>query len=615
LPLPRRKNYQISPDRKEQVRAVSEVSNVAQQNSARRSARIDMVALLGEEARFSAPRRNLHLDEWMGRGIDTLVWAAKACLESMLLSNARATSTVTQYSRQLAHFFTYLTEGRETPRVATPADLLPLHIHEYVGWVKKRGQQLHWSVGTTRNAFKDVKPVLLEMFAQGYIPGEPTRFFKRASLPSQSGDSKQTSLSDAEQERLAQAIKKDLVAVHHGRLSLIPRNIQALRLLLVAHRQGKNPTPMLEMRRDSMNPGLIPSTVVMRTVKHRGKRVGTSGGRAAKSKSEVYPITQGNTEQHELELFDPAEGAVLQQAITSTEGLVAEAPAWCKTRVWLYRSQQYGTSMKGAVTCLTTTTLSDAITDLVDRHGLLGDDGTRLRVNLSRLRKSFFDRALRLSDGDLWKTANLMGNTVPVAAGRYPSMNESRKAEAAEFMNAGYLDLMRDGAVDGGESARKLRVVEIKPFSAADDVTPNGLPENTPVSSCKDTLDGQHAPHDGHNHCDRYVMCLFCASFAIVGTADELWRLFSFQAFAKAELEHLDATLGFERTDDAVLEDLRDRYRLAIPYIDDFTQRQFPAGTVRAARAKTEESLHPFWAHQMMMSRRARHQQPELGQH
>jgi hypothetical protein len=132
------------------------------------------------------------------------------------------------------------------------------------------------------------------------------------------------------------------------------------------------------------------------------------------------------------------------------------------------------------------------------------------------------------------------------------------------------------------------------------------MPKPTPVSGCQDTLHGEHAPQDGHSHCDRYVMCLFCSSFTVVGTVEGLWRLFSFQAFARAELDYLDETLGAERTADELLEDLRDRYRVAIPYIDDFTQRQFARTKVAKARAKTAAGLHPFWQHQMTMSCRAR---------
>jgi hypothetical protein len=59
-------------------------------------------------------------------------------------------------------------------------------------------------------------------------------------------------------------------------------------------------------------------------------------------------------------------------------------------------------------------------------------------------------------------------------------------------------------------------------------------------------------------------------------------------------------------SDDERLEDLRQRYRLAIPHIDDFTNKHFPAGAVEAARARTARELHPFWMAQMARSRRAR---------
>lgn len=148
--------------------------------------------------------------------------------------------------------------------------------------------------------------------------------------------------------------------------------------------------------------------------------------------------------------------------------------------------------------------------------------------------------------------------------------------------------------------------MQVHPLKATKGGAPIEMPKPTPVSGCQDTLHGEHAPHDSHNHCDRYVMCLFCSSFAVVGTVEGLWRLFSFQAFARAELDYLDETLGAERTADELLEDLRDRYRVAIPYIDDFTQRQFARTKVAKARDKTAASLHPFWQHQMTMSRRAR---------
>lgn len=46
------------------------------------------------------------------------------------------------------------------------------------------------------------------------------------------GEGLQTSLSDAEQERLAKALKTDLVAIHHGRLTLTQGAVQGLSVKL-----------------------------------------------------------------------------------------------------------------------------------------------------------------------------------------------------------------------------------------------------------------------------------------------------------------------------------------------------------------------------------------------
>ncbi|MCY1259995.1 hypothetical protein D9M68_100660 [compost metagenome] len=592
--MARKKNYEVGAVRREQFHGRAGQKTPTPDVGNGGGACIDVVALLGPGARFAGTERNVDLGDWLGHGIDAWVWAALTCLRAFLLSGSRETSTIFSYARAIPFFFAFLTEGQKAPRVATPAALSPLHTEAFAGWLQLRGQQSGLNQGTVRTQHNGVKAVLCEMFKQGYIGGEPKRFFRRGAIPLGNGQSRQTSLSDAEQERLARAIKTDLMALHQGHLNLKPVDVQVLRLLLVAHRQGHTPTPLLELNRNDIFPGLLPGTIGMRTSKWRGKNVKLKPGRAA-------PAQETGDDDEGVIVFGLAEGAVVQQAITDTEALLGNAPSQYRSRVWLYPSQKPGEV--GTVTAVTPETLKAAIKALVARHDLRADSGERLRVNLSRTRKSFFDRALRITEGDVVKTANLMGNTRRVAATNYPSMNEARQGEAAEFMNEDYLEPMRDAArARGAAAVASPRVIEIRPVTV--------VRERTPVSGCQDTLNGEYAPRDGHNHCDRFVMCLFCSSFAIVGTVDELWRLFSFQVFARAELAYLDATRGPERTDDDELEDLRDRYRLAIPYIGNFTQRQFPARIVREAQRMTQKRLHPFWEHQMAISKRARASAP-----
>lgn len=304
-----KKNYQVSPDRIV-ITSREHIAPGLTFSEHPPSARIDMRALLGESTRFSRGDRTLDFTQWLGREIDPWVWATVQVLRSLLLSGTRETSTVTGYKVFLQYFFRFLTEGRTFPRVASPAELTSLHVQEFSGWLRKQGQLNRWSTDTARKCFCAVKAVLLEMFIQGLIPGEPKRYFLRGVLPWDLS-SQQTALSDAEQERLAQALKKDLIEAHHGRLTLSQRDIQAVRLLLVAIRQGCNPTPLLEIRRDTVAPGLLPGTIRIRTVKHRNRKVRSGLGRSM-------------TDAAEEDLaFALSEGAVLYQAINDTKELVS----------------------------------------------------------------------------------------------------------------------------------------------------------------------------------------------------------------------------------------------------------------------------------------------------
>lgn len=560
---------------------------------------IDLVKLLGPDVRLTKTTHRILLSRALGRGIDEWVFASADALRKQLLAGIE-TASCQNYQSAMLVFFDYLTEGATAAglapsRPATPADLSPLHIEQFIAWLKKKHAAEGWAQSSSRSYYEGVKATLRTMFSLRLIQGESHRFFKRGAFK-RNDESRTTSMSEAEQERLAIGLKADLSAIYHGRLKVTMRELQALRLLLVAHRRGRSTTPLLELSRNSMKPGLLPGTVQLETVKRRGKKVNTQmaidGSNAVLDQACLF--------------FSPTEGAMIRQAIDSTKHLVERAPKRLQNRVWLYEvSKNTGAkTRKGDVTALSPTTLFQSLKALVKRHNLVGDDGKPLLLNTSRLRKSWFDRIFRIADGNLAVTANLMGNTPQVSGVNYPSMNTARQADAADFMNEDYIGMMR-GWSESPNGHKPIHLTEIK---QVDEVQ-----SSTPVAGCSDALGGEYAPKNG-NPCDRFVMCLFCNSFAIVGTVDELWRLFSFQAFARVELAYLEERLGPEPKDDErleVLQDLRDRYRLAIPYIDSFTRQQFPPSRVAEARAKTAAGLHPFWTVQMVRSRRAR--SAELG--
>lgn len=191
----RKKNYNVSENRAAPVGVIS--ASLERPKPGADDACIDMVALLGLEARFPQRIKTLDLRDWLGRGIDDWVCSSGFCLKAMLLSGARATASVTTYFGQLPYLFEYLAGSSQTPlpqRPKLPSDLSPMHVQHFIGWLQKRAQAEGWRPSSTRNTYRGVKAVLAEMFAQGFIEGEPSRFFRRGALPWSSEDSLQTSL-------------------------------------------------------------------------------------------------------------------------------------------------------------------------------------------------------------------------------------------------------------------------------------------------------------------------------------------------------------------------------------------------------------------------------------
>lgn len=635
--MPKIKNYKVSDIKngnsefRDAAQMPVAIANPEKSSRSAADADIDLRKLLGPDARFPTSVRTIILSPNLGNWIDDWVFASADAIRSLLRSG-KSPETCRGYRAGILHFYDWLSIGRDDAGLAkskpcAPSELQPQHINEFLAWLKKKGQNKNWKKESARTLYVQAKAVIENMFELGLIKGETHQFFKRGAFEKGSGVSKHTSFSDHEQERLSMAIKSDMSAIHHGRLKVSMRELQALRLLVVAHRMGHNTTPLLELTRDAIRPGLLPGTILLKTKKYRNRKIISQVGRAgpdaaptegpssiAQAENPDASLDQSEDSAQDYLPFSFAEGAVIQLAIASTKHLLEKSPDRLKNLVWLYEISNNGPHgrRKGDITSLTPGSLIVSIKSIVKRHKLVGDDGNRLVVNNSRFRKSRFDRVFRLADGDLAITANLMGNTPAVAAVNYPSMNLSRQAEAAGFMNEDYVDLMLDTATTGsvhgselqdGPPESTLRTIDIKPTSQ--------VQTQTPVSGCNDSLGGEFAPKNG-SACDRFVMCLFCSSFAIVGTVDELWRLFSFQVFARAELDYLEQ-LGPLHSVDEGLDDLRNRYRLAIPYIDSFTERQFTANRVSLARVKTVAGLHPFWEIQLSASRRARNPAPYSG--
>ncbi|ODS67195.1 MAG: hypothetical protein ABS37_00880 [Acidovorax sp. SCN 65-108] len=169
------------------------------------------------------------------------------------------------------------------------------------------------------------------------------------------------------------------------------------------------------------------------------------------------------------------------------------------------------------------------------------------------------NRLWRLSNGDLFTVAAIMGHDPKVADQSYLSVT----------------DEMRSNAVFVGEALPDT-------YRTAKGPTPPPL-ERTPTGRCKDSLHGDRAPKDG-THCIDFLSCFSCRSYTVVGTSEDLHRLFSFYWFLEAESRNTRSREWAEY------------FTLIRTQIDLFTMDKFDEELVTQSREAARSKPLKFWS-------------------
>jgi hypothetical protein len=495
----------------------------------------------------------IDLRPWLGHGFDDWVWAAATVLKARLHSGNYSVASIVSFAANgMKVFLPYLTGNQGGIVPSRPSDMTATDVVRYIAWLRLK----YPNGSTAKNYYSAFKSVLVGLMDYGFIEQSHDVLLPANPFPMNGATTRgETPLSQSEMERLAAALKLDLIAIHHGGFSGLDSEALVVLMLIVGMRSGINTTPLLEMKRDCLGPHpFMPNLMLVRTFKRRGKG------------AQLTSLRQ--THIHDLAASIPMDGvAVLKMVLGMTQNLVAEAPDGIKDRVWLYRSSQRG-DLKGQTLCLNMGRVHENTKAIVHRHGLFADDGSVLRVTLGRLRKTMENRLWKLSDGDLLAVSAVMGHSPQVADNHYLHLDERTKAEGAKFIGE---------ALPG-----KLRGHDLVP---------------TPTGSCKDSLQGALAPKDGSTHCAEFTHCLGCPSYAIVGTVKDLHRLFSFQRFLMSEV-------GYYATDE--WSEWRLHHQDLIARIDQIAYDNFIPEMVAQAKALAEKNPHSFWAIRMRQSQLSR---------
>lgn len=510
--------------------------------------------------RNSSNARHFDFARWYGSGIDAIAYACQRQIERFLAgqdSPVSVSSVASYCNTGLPYFLDYcMLLAVAFERDLTQNDVNRSLIDGYLSHLSGRGT----ATTSQKNYYSKTKAVLVALGQRGLLPlitSGDAATFPRNPFPNSNRKVKgETALSKRERQEFAAALRQAIKPIWIDD-SPITGDLLAYALLVVALHTGRNATPLLEMGRKCLRPHPKDDTVFLVLWKRRGYNTSKVALRAeskAERVLEAMPSVRINVER------------LIRRVMVLTESFDSEAPDDLKGRVWLYRSR--ATVTVGQVTALTTVSVNNGISRLVAEHDLKDSEGNPLRINISRLRKTFANRIFELTNGDLATTASALGNTPRVADQNYLAPSE---------------DARRNWRFMGEVLVQELLTATI-----------GATYKDTPLGRCADPVNGQFAPKREGATCMNFMNCLRCEHYAV--TAEDLYKLFSFYFRVLSERSRMDKRRWAREY--AHIPRLIDQYIVA----EGLRRGIFEAAAVDTARERARTKPHPFWSVDLIAS-------------
>jgi hypothetical protein len=537
-------NYQFSPDDK--------------------SAPVVLAAHRPPPMEFKCSQITIYFAHWYGKGLDEIVKQMHAVLwERHRNPQRHSARTIENDWKSIdGNFMLFLAEMRTAyGRDIALSNIDKSFMRAFIDWLRHRparSKSGYLSFGAQRKNYTSCKSVL-NMLCQRRILPPGNEIFPKNPYPN--ANRRRTSYkpySTAERDRLLQALWSDLVAWRTGGLKLGMRTVFTILILLIAARCGRNTTPLLMLTIHSLRDHpLKPDRRLLVTYKRRGYTTHVqSFSRDAEQIEGIITIR-----------LDVA--GLFKLACDITVPFRENAPTAMRDALWLWQSES--PSMRNKYVLMTEHALFDSISSWSQRHNLRADDGSRLQVSVSRLRKTFERRIWEITDGNLFATAVLGGHTASVADAYY--LEAPPEAERNfKWCGEAWVDQLR-GVGDSGAGKSSFHIVP------------------TPVAHCRDSLYGKYAPKNGHEHCSSFLTCFRCPSQIV--TLDDLWRLMSFYWLLARERGVIPRRQWSKF------------YAHVIQEIDTSILPIFERDhkeKVKAARERARTDPHPMWRDRRMLS-------------
>lgn len=433
---------------------------------------------------------------WYGLGHDPVTYVCQRQIERFLDGQDKELTDLTVRTlcqSGLTKFLDYLTQlAIALRRQLTLADVNRETIDGFLVSLRDSGV----SAITQKNQYTNTKSVLSAICRRGLIDNVASgddATFPRNPFPgvSRGRNRGERPLAKAQRQAFSAAVKEAVMPIFSDETPLTC-DLLAYALLIVALHTGRNTWPLLEMTRDCLhahpkNDRLF--LVLYKRRSHSSNRVVLRSDDAQDMAIQSMPTVL------------PSVGRLIRRVIELSDRLRDDAPENLKSRVWLYRMRTsgHGEGAVGDISALNFSTLASWTTILVKRFNLLDNDGKPLRINVSRLRKTFINRVYEILDGDIVSTASAAGNTVKVTDVNYLRPGENSQKNW-KFMGCALVTELLSNTL--------------------------GATEKTPVGRCSDSENGDYAPKRGGEICMSFLNCIRCSNYVVTG--DDLHRLFSF---------------------------------------------------------------------------------------
>lgn len=502
-------------------------------------------------------RRAFDFSRWYGVGIDAITFACQRQIERFLAkqdTELSATTVASCCTLGLLYFLDYLTLLSSATN--HKLDLNSIDRELIDGFICSLDASGTSGV-TRKNRYQATKTVLQALARRGLIHevkgASDNATFPTNPFPGSHKTCKgEKPFPKAQRQALVRALN-DAIQPFFSNSEEPTAHLLSFALLIVALHTGRNTTPLLEMEPDCLRSHPKDNLSFLVLFKRRAKST---------SKVVIHDVRAAPQQIADLPTIKPTVAKIVRRVLDIATRLKKDAPPHLKNRVWLFRKRSpgRGTSSVGQVQALNEGTLAKGIATLVERYKLEDTDGKPLRLNISRLRKTFVNRIFEISDGNVAIAAAAAGDTVQVTG-----VNYLRPGESA----------MKNWKFLGLALTKELVTNTL------------GASERTPVGRCSDVEHGDYAPKKEGLVCTNFLSCLRCRNYVVTG--DDLYRLFSFYWRVLAERSRMRPQQWKRQLGHIVR--LIDRDVIDVGLAKGIFQRT----TVDAERDRAKTDPHPFW--------------------